>query len=185
MPEVESRSIPLAHVYDAFDALAYRAFRVAMRRSRGGVVRIADLVAALAETQPERTAAAFQLDRPAVNALARQPISDTDLVPMANEPALRAILVDAYRRAGERRVTPEHLLEALAPYRPMPPLARPVRNPDLNDALEPSSPARWDGEGAAEVLGRWLAAQSKPGPERDAEIRRLSLAPGAPGSRRD
>jgi hypothetical protein len=99
MPERRVENVPLARVYDALDAEAYRTFRVAMRRSRGGVVRVDDLVAALAEIAPQSMETVFGLASDAIAALMRPPTTEPDLVPMANEPALRTLLTDAYRRA--------------------------------------------------------------------------------------
>jgi hypothetical protein len=173
MPGAGVEAVPLARVYDALDAESYRAFRAAMRRSRGGVVRAADLLAGLAETQPRDTAAVLELEPAEVTFLARQPASEPDLVPMANEPALREALATAYRQAGGSPVTAAVLLRALAPHHPRrAPMARPATVPGPS---RPAAPAQGDGEQVVNVLGQWLSAQSMPPAQREAEIGRINL----------
>jgi hypothetical protein len=141
-------------------------------------VRTADLLAGLAETRPHDTATVLQLDPAEVTVLAWPPASEPDLVPMANEPALREALVTAYRRAEGQPITPAILLTTLAPHQPRRAcVARPVTIPGPS---RPVTPADWDGEQAADVLEHWLTAQSLPPGQREAEIGRISLGAGGP-----
>jgi hypothetical protein len=169
------------------DVDAYRAYRAAMRRSRGGVVRTSDLLAGLAECLPRATASVLAIGADAVATLARPPASDPDLVPMANTPDLRAALTVAYRRAEGGSITPEHLLATLAEDRS---ISRPAasRNARVNPLPAPSSPraavptpADWTGDDAAAVLARWLSAQGLPPALREAEIEWIARNPGGPG----
>lgn len=170
-------AVPLARVYDALDAEAYRAFRAAMRRSRGGTVRLADLVAGLAEVAPQAVAAALRLDLSAVSTLARPPASEPDLVPMANEPALREALTAAYHRAVDRPVTADDLAAAIMAQRPSLPIPRPPREVvhPAPPRPRPVRPSEWTGAEATSVLQDWLAAQSLSPAERDAEVARLDV----------
>jgi hypothetical protein len=183
MPERRVENVPLARVYDALDAEAYRTFRVAMRRSRGGVVRVDDLVAALAEIAPQSMETVFGLASDAIAALMRPPTTEPDLVPMANEPALRTLLTDAYRRAIGQPVTPGHLLAALAQMRPLP--AALARRPSASVAIAaPSRPrglADLTDDEATAALGCWLAAQSLPRREGEDAVGKIFLVPGAQG----
>jgi hypothetical protein len=168
--------IALARVYDALDAEAYRAFRAAMRRSRGGTVRVADLLAALAETAPQTAARILGLTTDALASLAHPPASDPDIVPMANEPALRALLSAAYRSAGGQSITPEHILSVLAETHARSPVSSHRSAPPRPPDYRPTGPAEWTGEAAVSVLASWLASQSLPPHEREARLE--LLAPG-------
>ena len=178
--------VPLAWVYDALDADAYRAYRAAMRRSRGGVVRAADLLAGLAECYPEVTAAALAVDPVMVSRLARPPAREPDLVPMANSPSLRQALAAAYDRTAGRSITPADLLAVLVPAQPAPAPAA-LQEEARASVSRPApfsaapGPAEWTGEDAAAVLARWLAAQQLPSAERDAELQRIARNPGGEG----
>lgn len=99
----------ISRVYAAFDADSHRVFRSALARSRGGVLRLADLRSALA-------------DEP-------MPAGPADVPPMSNEPAVREWLYRAYGRAGTGPLTPTHLREAAPPTpaaRPRPTVRRAV-----------------------------------------------------------
>jgi hypothetical protein len=172
MPEAGVEAVPLARVYDALDAEAYRAFRAAMRRSRGGVVRASDLLNGLAETRPQDTAIVLELEPAEVATMARPPTSEPDLVPMANEPALREALISAYRQACGRPITAVMLLGVLAPHQSRRPMARPAAVPGPS---RPAAPAQSDSEQVVDVLGQWLRAQSMPPAQREAEIGRINL----------
>ena len=165
-------TVPLARVYDALDAEAYRAFRAAMRRSRGGTVRLADLVGGLAEVVPQALTAVFQIEPEAVATLARPPSSVPDLAPMANDSAVREAMTSAYQRAGDRPVTAADLATAVMAQRPLPSILRPPR-----PVVWPKPPRRldWTGEEAISVMRDWLAAQSLPPAERDAEVAKLNI----------
>ncbi len=199
MPLREGEHPTISQVYAAFDAASHRVFREAMARSRGGVVRVGDLLHALVELEraacgdvlPERWAApppAWGDDRP--------------LVPMSNEPALRCLLATAFRIARaqpgadrptispavlwaavfvERRASARVDLEevfsrlglAIPPELRGPPEARP---PVPSPAARPAPAPRPADEMIDEVLTRWLALQALPaGPQRDAESARIAV----------
>src|SRR4051794_37890055 len=116
MPESTASEPGISRIYTAFDPASHAVFRSAMALSRGGVVRVDDLLLALVEHVPE--AAACLGGRPLRTA------SGPDLVPMANEPALRELLVRAFRLAGDGPLTPSHLLDAVTSTRTSPLPAR-------------------------------------------------------------
>ena len=167
----------ISRIYAAFDDDCYRAFRRAMARSRGGVVRVEDLLSALAETIPDRTAAVLGLDAAAVARLARPPVAGPDLLPMSNEPALRSVLAGAFAEADGRPLTPTMLLRAVA--RSLAAARQPWRRPDPPAAsapVRPSQPAADPPTPAVveAVLRRWLAVQSWPAADRDSALQTLA-----------
>src|SRR6266536_3000686 len=104
MPASTEREPCISRIYSAFDEASHAVFRSAMTRSRGGVVRVDDLLAALAEYLPEAATC--------LGGRRFRPGTGPNLVPMANAPALRELLARAYRLAGDGLLTPSHLLEA-------------------------------------------------------------------------
>ena len=142
-----------------------------MVRSRGGVVRIEDVLASLAEAIPERVATVLGMDAAAFARLARPPVSAPDLAPMSNEPALRSVLAAAYAEAEGRPITPTMLLRAVVRW--LPPTWRP-RCQAISSAPRPAPP----GDTVQAVLRRWLEVQSWPAAARDSALQTLAtLAP--------
>ena len=175
---VQGEAPSISRIYVAFDDDCYRVFRRAMARSRGGVVRVEDLLAALAETIPGRTAAVLGLDAAAVARLARPPVAGPDLLPMSNEPALRSVLAGAFAEADGRPLTPTMLLRAVArspsairrPWREAvpAPTSAPVRSPP---------PPVWPppADAVQAVLRRWLEVQAWPAAARDSALQALAM----------
>src|SRR5262249_28662683 len=147
-----------------------------MMLSRGGVVRVGDLVAALREQEPEL--AERLLSRRSLTV--RPPLATSvegDCVPMANEPARRELLRHSYELAHtsfgatQARITPASLIGALvsspaqfpgsppsvhrdtppacptAPNRAASPVGSPAREPADLESL------------VAMILDHWLAAR--------------------------
>jgi hypothetical protein len=173
----EGDGLPICRVYDALDDDSHRVFRQAMSRSRGGVVRLGDLVGALVEFDPVAAAAALGLTEEETQELGRTPRTVPDRVPMANDPALRDLLRRAFalvRADCGGSITPGALLGAAVRGRPAPASPRPPAPP----APHPHPPA--GPEEVEETLRGWLAAQALPAGERDEELRRLAalVAPG-------
>jgi hypothetical protein len=183
MPTVLQREAPsISEIYAAFDDACYGLFRRAMARSRGGVVRVADVLAALAEMLPERTATVLGLEPAAVACLAREPATAPNLLPMSNEPGLRSALACAYVEAEGRPITPLLLLQVVArsrrqarrirPEAVTPPCPLPVRHPEPRLCLPPPA------DSVQTVLRRWLEVQSWLGAARDRALQQLaSLVP--------
>lgn len=88
---------PISTIYAAFDPDSHRVYRAAMARSQGGVVRVSDLVAALAELELEQCREL--LSDSCIASWRRQP-RDGDGTPMSNEPALRDLFQVAHRIAA-------------------------------------------------------------------------------------
>jgi hypothetical protein len=178
MPAAVQDTAPsISRIYASFDDDCHRAFRRAMARSRGGVVRVEDLLAALAETLPQRTAAVLGLDAAAVARLARWRAVGLELLPMVNEPALRLVLAEAHVRAADRPITPELLLQAAA--RSIPLTREPCREATSTPAprVVRASPSL-TAETVQGVLSRWLEVQSWPAAARDRALQELArLAP--------
>jgi hypothetical protein len=92
----------ISQVYGAFDESAHGVFRAAMGKSRGGVLRVADLAAALWELDSAEVAGLLPEGwRPNESPRASQDRSR--MTPMSNEPAVRQWLFDAYQMALEQR----------------------------------------------------------------------------------
>lgn len=98
----------ISQVYAAFDEQCHCIFRRAMGNSRGGVVRVQNLILAIVESNlpprhPELTAPAD-----ALRGLAAQrstSAADEHIVPMSNEPALRELLGRAWQIAAAQSET--------------------------------------------------------------------------------
>lgn len=193
----------ISQVYAAFDAASHRVFREAMARSRGGVVRVSDLVRALAERE---RALCRQVLPEGWTAPAPPAGDDRPLVPMSNEPALRRLLARAYfiarsqpeaavrispsvlwaavfvERQASARVDLEEVFRRLelslpAECRAAPLVPRPVA------ATRGETAGVLDKDSADElidqVLARWLAFQALPGgPEKAAEAARIAALAG-------
>lgn len=185
MPAVLQRETPsISEIYAAFDDACYALFRRAMARSRGGVVRVQDLLAALAEMLPERAAIVLGLEPAAVASLARPPATAPNLLPMSNEPALRSALASAYAAADGRPISASLLLEVVARSRTAARWSRteavvatcpsPVRHPEAWPCRPPTA------ESVQGVLRRWLDVQSWSADARDQALQQLAslLPPG-------
>lgn len=197
----------ISQVYAAFSDESHYVFQAAMARSRGGVVRVQDLLAALFARHadvgrvvlPER----WQLPASGIQ------LNGDPLVPMANEPALRDVLRAAYLIAQAQpssngtTVTPTALWAAVIVTRqtycqltPRQIFARLdlccpsfVRMTTDRRGLPPqpeSSASRMEPETLPNqrdlidvVLARWLAVQALPkGSERDHEIAQIARLTG-------
>ena len=106
----QGESPSIRYIYLAFDDDCHRAFRRALARSRGGVVRVDDLLAALAETLPALTASVLGASLGAVARLTRRPAVSADLrhkllngLPVTAEEdiALRGAVYDAIMLLSE------------------------------------------------------------------------------------
>ncbi|MEQ8637464.1 MAG: hypothetical protein RJQ14_08870 [Marinoscillum sp.] len=98
MPATPQNNEPsISEIYAAFDADSHQIFRAAMSFSRGGVVRVNDLLAALMASEyiPSDLIPGSWHNR----SLAQN--DDFWVTPMSNEPALRELLTKAYRLAAE------------------------------------------------------------------------------------
>lgn len=87
----------ISEIYAAFDADSHQIFRAAMSFSRGGVVRVNDLLAALITSE-------FIPSDLIPDSWHHRSLSQNDdswVTPMSNEPALRVLLAKAYRLAAE------------------------------------------------------------------------------------
>lgn len=105
----------LGQIYTAFRPDSHRAFRLAMRLSSSGVLRVDDLVRALLAHQlppahPERTSPAAALEQLGT-APAQVRVADRR-VPMSIEPALREVLELAWEIAADQST-----LESSVPLR--------------------------------------------------------------------
>lgn len=98
MPTATLRTPTIGEIYAAFDVDAHQLFRQAMALSRGGVVRVADLLAALCATEQIPR---DQIPASWVTQIHRRP-DEAWITPMSNEPALRELLVTAHRLAVSR-----------------------------------------------------------------------------------
>lgn len=105
----------IGQIYAAFDPDSMTLFEAAMSNSSGSVVTVADLRNALADNAAvfgwEQIPSNWQLGRGASNSGRGQSR------PIANEPALRELLLAAYRLGAMRRpdspvITPQHLWDA-------------------------------------------------------------------------
>jgi hypothetical protein len=173
----------ISQIYAAFSPESYSIFRTAMGYSRGGVVRVADLLAALRERLPDAAEPLRDWRRPLA--------SGEVLLPMTNEPALREALAQAYALANGGALTPAHLLHAaLATLRPITLNLRPAQSVVSPERVRPTQPAQGATAEAVEaLLAQWLALQEAPEPECRAELNRLavrvsSLASGVAASAR-
>jgi len=183
MPAPAQDAAPsISQIYVTFDDDCYRAFRRAMARSRRGVVRVEDLLAALAETLPERTTAVLGLDPTAIARLARPPHTGPDLLPMANDPALRSAFAAAYTQAAGQPITPTLLLRALAQF--LPTTRAPCREsaptppPRVVRPVPPAPRLPPTANTVQAVLRRWLEVQSLPADARDSALQQMaSLMP--------
>jgi len=181
MPATRPPSV--SEVYAAFDAAALGVYRAAMSRSRSGVVRLTDLLAAVAAAEPGP--AREQLSEHGLR-LSRQPPGPGPApVPLSNEAAVRAVLFRAFERAAaldSACITSGVLLDALLDAHPH--LARRSAREPPCPAVPPREPAvqqpPFGGEGDASalvvgcVLKEWLAYQTAPvGINRDRALMRL------------
>src|ERR1043165_7348407 len=153
MPTIE-QAPSISRIYAAFDPASERVFRRAMYVSRGGIVRVEDLLTALAVEQPAATALALGVPDSSVALLARRVGAGSSWVPMSNEPALRALLESAYLRTevvGERPLTPDDLLATIvaAHSSDLPPA---LAAPSIRQVTEPQTQV-------LSLLRGWLAAQ--------------------------
>lgn len=120
MPITQPAQPLIFEIYEAFTPESLRVFRAAMERSRDGVVRVDDLVIALAEHGPGVGVEVLGEWRPSPHRPGER------LVPMSNEPALREVLATAYRISAEQpsgdrlRITPAVLSAALFAGRHLP-----------------------------------------------------------------
>jgi hypothetical protein len=173
--------IPATQIYAAFDPRSFSLFHAAIRRSRDGVVRAADLRYALA------TQAADCCPGPIPPSWQPEADSQGEHVPwrspVSNEPELRAILQSAYRLAVEASrgrgaiIRPQELWAAALPPRPTvsssgsQPADRqrayagaPVG--DLEGAPHGAETKRWTAEAAQQVMAGifqdWMAMQTEP-----------------------
>lgn len=184
----------ISQIYGAFDEASHTIFRRAMRRSKGGVVRVADLATALADVVPDICRGVFPPRLLVVPAAV-----DPQDVPMANEPALRDLLRQALLLGAEQRgveepaITPAVLVAALAlrnplyrvrplaevfqtlglvlppGFQPSPELvpchwASPVLRHDRSSAHVPAEVANIEGL-VLDILEKWLDAQDLPSGE--------------------
>jgi hypothetical protein len=181
--------VPIGRIYDAFDPESHRVYRRAMERSRGGLVTLADLVAALAERHP----GCSELIGSSASFLRTDEIRYRERphgTPQANSPELRAVLRRAYALAeghpGVTRITPETLNAALVeaftrPLRqrlspgtalqdiPIGPASRGLgsRREAMPGPLSGASEDEVE-EAVLELMRLWLKAQAIPaGTERD------------------
>ncbi|MCA9032083.1 MAG: hypothetical protein KDA66_14805 [Planctomycetaceae bacterium] len=119
----DQRRMPLAttisDIYAAFDAGAHQVFRGAMARSRGGLVRLNDLLAALVDS----SSIPDELIPSQWRQLAALESNAPWMTPMSNEPALRDVLraAHALTESGAEPITPTILFAAaLARSQPRP-----------------------------------------------------------------
>ena len=174
----------ISQIYAAFSPESYSIFRTAMGSSRGGVVRVADLLGALRDRLPEAAEQLRDWRRPSA--------SGEVLLPMSNEPALREVLAQAYALANGGALTPAHLLHAaLATLRPITMNLRQAQSVISRERVRPTRPAQGiTAEAVEAILAQWLASQEAPEPECGAELNRLaarvsSLTSGVSASARD
>ena len=101
MPAEVVATPTISQVYGAFDESSHRVFRAAMAKSCGGVLRVADLAAALWELDADDVADLVPEGwRPSEPTRGSQERSR--LTPMSNEPAVRRWLFEAYQVALEQ-----------------------------------------------------------------------------------
>ena len=101
---MSANSPSISQIYSAFDSDSHRVFRRAMSLSRGGVVRVNDLILAIVQLNlpprhPELAAPAALVRELAGAGLPRSR-EEACQVAMSNEPALREILQRAWRIAS-------------------------------------------------------------------------------------
>jgi hypothetical protein len=183
----------ISQIYTAFSSASHRVFQAAMANSTGGVVRVQDLLAALLDLECELGRRILPAGS---TALCPRPTRDNQhLVPMANEPALRATLRIAYVIAADQPnqqppvITPATLWAAVFVERHMTcrlsvedafrrlrlycpadlqptPAIRPRASPVRMPPLAPDVEKACDDRNLVDViLERWLAAQVLPAGE--------------------
>ena len=98
----------ISQVYAAFDDQCHHIFRRAMGNSRGGVVRVHDLVLSIVESNLPPRHPELVTSADALRGLAAQrstSAADEHIVPMSNEPALRELLGRAWQIAAAQSET--------------------------------------------------------------------------------
>lgn len=154
-------------VYAAFDAECQRIFRRAMELSTGSIVRVGDLVLALAElARPAGAGVVPDGWQPPPRPASREPW----LTPMSNEPALRTWLEQAYLLVCECErpvvIHPRKLWESAANLGHLPqilpnsPVARPVRPAAISQPRSPVAAPISVESLIDQTVNRWVLAHA-------------------------